>query len=131
MSHWNLAMWAVVAMLLFWGIGAYNRLMRLRNAISAAFVQLDEHLTARAQLCTKLLTLLQPLLSNEKATFDALELAQAEVRTAAQAARQPVGDTNPFIGLERQVSTGIAQALEHYRKLRDSSQETAFRIAYR
>ena len=55
----------------------------------------------------------------------------AALAAAAQAARQPVDDTNPFIGLERQVSTGIAQALEHYRKLRDSSQETAFRIAYR
>lgn len=57
--------------------------------------------------------------------------AVAAMAATAQAARQPVDDTNPFIGLERQVSAGMAQALEHYRKLRDSSQETAFRIAYR
>ena len=34
----------VVALLLFWGIGAYNRLVRLRAAVSKAFAALDEQL---------------------------------------------------------------------------------------
>ena len=50
---------------------------------------------------------------------------------ATQTVRQPVDDTNPFIGLERQVSSGLVQTLEQYRKLRDVFEETAFRVAYR
>ena len=55
----------------------------------------------------------------------------AATAATMQTARQPVDDTNPFVGLERQVSAGLSQSLEQYRKLRDASEETAFRVAYR
>jgi LemA protein len=125
MNHWNWAMWTLAALLLFWGIGAYNRLMRLRNAISAAFVQLDEHLSTRANLCSKLLILLQPLLSNERATFEALELAQAEVRAAALAARprpymaEPVGTLGVASAVHAAALTRLMSMLEHHGELRE------------
>ena len=39
-------LWVAIfgALLLFWGIGAYNRLVRLRAAVSKAFAALDEQL---------------------------------------------------------------------------------------
>lgn len=123
----NWVLWGVAALLLFWGIGAYNRLMRLRNAIAAAFVQLDEHLTARALLCNKLLVLLQPLLSNEKATFDALEQAQAEVQTAALAARprpymaDPVGQLGVASAVHAAALTRLMSMLEHHGELREQA----------
>jgi len=40
MSHAVMA-WAGVAILAFWGVGAYNRLVRLRGDIKAAFAALD------------------------------------------------------------------------------------------
>ena len=36
--------WLFGALLLFWGIGAYNRLVRLRAAVGKAFAALDEQL---------------------------------------------------------------------------------------
>jgi LemA protein len=125
MSNLNLALWTVAALLLFWGIGAYNRLMRLRNAISAAFVQLDEQLSTRANLCSRLLILLQPLLSNEKATFEALELAEAEVRAAVQAARsrpyvaEPVGTLGVASAVHSAALTRLMSMLEHHAELRE------------
>lgn len=38
------------AVLVFWMIGAYNRLVRLRGAIGQAYAQLDTHLTQRHDL---------------------------------------------------------------------------------
>lgn len=42
--------WALAAVLLFWGIGAYNRLMRLRAEAKAAFALLDAELTRHVEL---------------------------------------------------------------------------------
>lgn len=41
---WVWGVWIVAALLLFWGIGAYNRLVRLRAAVARAFAALDEQL---------------------------------------------------------------------------------------
>ena len=46
MTTWQWAGVATAALLFFWGVGAYNRLMSLRNAIGEAFAQLDTHLKA-------------------------------------------------------------------------------------
>ena len=40
----------LLALLLFWGVGAYNRLMRLRSAVIAAFGGLDTFLVRRIAL---------------------------------------------------------------------------------
>ena len=45
--HWNWGLWALAAVLVFWSIGAYNRVMLLRNEIARAFAQLDDALTRR------------------------------------------------------------------------------------
>ncbi|MES2783992.1 MAG: LemA family protein [Pseudomonadota bacterium] len=42
--------WALAAILLFWGIGAYNRLVRLRAEAKAAFALLDAELTRDVEL---------------------------------------------------------------------------------
>jgi len=38
------------AVLLFWGVGAYNRLVRLRGEANAAFAELDGHLQRQVEL---------------------------------------------------------------------------------
>ena len=55
MSAWTWLFWGTAAVLLFWGIGAYNRVMLLRNEIGKAFTQLDDALTRRAALGERLL----------------------------------------------------------------------------
>lgn len=42
--------WIVAALLLFWGVGAYNRLVRLRADVNAAFAALDAQLAQQASL---------------------------------------------------------------------------------
>lgn len=123
MSWWTVA-WVLAAVLLFWGIGAYNRLMRLRNAIGEAFAQLDQHLSARADICAQLLTRMRPLLQNEQATFDALDSAQTEAQTAAQSARarphagDPVGGLAVASAVHAAALTRLMSLLEHQPELR-------------
>lgn len=47
MTDWFMAALAILALLLFWLIGAYNRLVRLRVALGRAFAALDPLLTER------------------------------------------------------------------------------------
>jgi LemA protein len=121
---WTLALGIVAAILLFWGIGAYTRLMRLRNAIGAAFAELDQHLSTRAELCGQLLTQLRPLLASEQATFDALDSAQAEAQSAAAAARakpyagDPVASLAVAGALHAAALTRLMALLEHQPELR-------------
>lgn len=121
---WSLAAGIVAAVLLFWGIGAYNRLMQLRNAIGTAFAQLDQHLTARAELCGQLLTQLRPLLPSEQATFDTLDSAQAEARSAASSARakpysgDPVANLAVAGAVHAAALTRLMSLLEHQPELR-------------
>ncbi|MBC7954370.1 MAG: LemA family protein, partial [Cytophagales bacterium] len=39
MNTTSIVSWIVLAVLVFWGVGAYNRLVRLRNVISNSFAQ--------------------------------------------------------------------------------------------
>lgn len=99
MTAWQWAGITTVAMLVFWGIGAYNRVMALRNAIGEAFAQLDAHLKERAEVCDKLLAVVAPRLPSEQATFDALASAQAESQAATQAVRAKPWAPDPAGGL--------------------------------
>ncbi len=46
----SIVLWSVFAVLLFWIVGAYNRLMRLRTEANAAFAALDAHLARQVDL---------------------------------------------------------------------------------
>ena len=86
----DLASWLTVvlaAVLLFWIIGAYNRLVGLRNAISAAFMQVDEQLRRRQQLLQTLAEALRPVMAAELSTLDTLGAAVQQVQAAADATR--------------------------------------------
>jgi len=71
------------AVLMFWIVGAYNRLTAMRNDIGAAWAKIDESLKARATAATPLLAALQEPMTAEAGALDAV---QAALRDAAQAA---------------------------------------------
>ena len=52
----SLLTWVAAAVLLFWTVGAYNRLVRLRGEANAAFASLDSELARQVQLVNQLLT---------------------------------------------------------------------------
>lgn len=117
--------WGGLALLVFWVIGAYNRVMLLRNAIGAAYAQLDEHMSARAEACTRLVALLRPLLPSEQASLDALESSQAETRSLAQTVRakpfagDPVGSLAVAAAVHAAALTRLLSLLDHHAELRE------------
>ncbi len=114
---------AVGALLFFWGVGAYSRLMSLRNAIGDAYAQLDTHLKERNKACAQLLAAVTPRLPNEQATFAALISAQAESQAAAQAARgkpwapDPMGSLAVASALHTAALTRLLSLLDHHAEL--------------
>jgi LemA protein len=69
------------AVLVFWTVGAYNRLVRLRNAIAGRFGPVDEHLQTRHRLLLQQIDALAAVLLNAAPRLDALRAAceQADV----------------------------------------------------
>lgn len=86
----SVGQWAslgVLALLVFWMVGAYNRLVALRNAIADAFVPVDELVQRRAAAALALDGLARPEMASEQAALDAWLAAQTAAREAAQALR--------------------------------------------
>ncbi|HJV72238.1 LemA family protein [Ideonella sp.] len=77
----------LAAVMLFWIVGAYNRLTRLRGTIGSAWAQIDELLARRSALLEPLAEALREPLADEATTLAALALADQHQRAAAQAVR--------------------------------------------
>lgn len=77
----------LAAVLLFWVVGAYNRLTRLRGAIGSAWAQIDELLARRSALLAPLADALREALADEMTTLAALGRTDEQQRRAAQAVR--------------------------------------------
>ena len=78
----TLALVVIAALLLFWGLGAYNRLMRLRNAVSSAWQQLDAPLSRLAAEGQKLADAASHGLPQEGSAVDALRATSLELLAA-------------------------------------------------
>jgi LemA protein len=91
MSATQWAVLATAAIIVFWMVGAYNRLMALRNGIGAAWQQIDAALKHRAAVLPPLLATLRAPLAAEQGALDALHAAQAQaLQAAASLGARPV-----------------------------------------
>ena len=91
LSAQQLVALALGALLVFWMVGAYNRLVALRNAIGQAWAMVDEALRQRAAAAEPLLAALRGPLAGELGALDTLQAALAEAaRAAASMAARPV-----------------------------------------
>ncbi|QHE74981.1 LemA family protein [Hydrogenophaga sp. PBL-H3] len=70
----------------FWGVGAYNRLVRLKNGIANAFGQIDVQLKRRYDLIPNLVEVARKYLAHESQTLEAVIAARNQARTVEQAA---------------------------------------------
>ncbi len=77
--------WVLAAILVFWGLGAYNRLMRLRNGIALAWQQLEPALRELNEVGAALADRGLAWLPSEGPAFDNLRQAGEELQTAMQA----------------------------------------------
>ena len=87
MSPNNLIYIALAALLVFWAVGAYNRLIRLKNTIANAFGQIDVQLKRRYDLIPNLVDVARKYLQHEQATLEAVINARNQARAASDVAR--------------------------------------------
>ena len=87
MSVSTLVSIALVALLVFWFVGAYNRLVRLKNIIANAFAQIDVQLKRRHDLIPNLVEAARKYLQHESATLEAVIAARNQARRASDAVR--------------------------------------------
>lgn len=85
MSGEQIAALAVAALLVFWMLGAYNRLVAMRNDIGQAWSKVDETLRRRAATVAALVAALREPLAAEQGALDALLTAQGASTQAAEA----------------------------------------------
>ncbi len=79
--------WIVLAVLVFWGVGAYNRLVRLRNVIGNSFAQIDVQLKRRYDLIPNLVEVARKYAAHERETLEAVTAARNQAKAAADVAR--------------------------------------------
>jgi len=75
------------AVLLFWIVGAYNRMVRLRNGIVARFAAIDEGFRQRHALIERQVDLLATALASAGPRLDALRAACRQADAAREHAR--------------------------------------------
>ena len=83
----QIVIWVVIAVLVFWGVGAYNRLVRLRNVIANSFAQIDVQLKRRYDLIPNLVEVARKYAAHERETLEAVTAARNQAKAAADLAR--------------------------------------------
>lgn len=76
----------IVALPVLWGIGAYNRLVSLRNGFKNAFAQIDVQLKRRYDLIPNLIETARAYMKHERETLEAVIAARNSAASARQAA---------------------------------------------
>jgi LemA protein len=99
MSSTQIAAWAIVAVLAFWAVGAYNRLVSLRNDISRAFAPVEAQIRHRHQLLEQWVQTLRPLLDHDMQALDAVLAACGQLQTACDVVRSRPSAARPMAGL--------------------------------
>ncbi len=87
MTTTQLIFFALLAVLVFWAVGAYNRLIRLKNTIANAFGQIDVQLKRRYDLIPNLVEAAKKYLSHERETLEAVIAARNQAKSASDAVR--------------------------------------------
>ena len=83
----SVTLWVLLAIglgVFFWAVGAYNRLVRLKNAIANAFGQIDVQLKRRYDLIPNLVEVAKKYLAHEAQTLEAVIAARNTARNAEQ-----------------------------------------------
>jgi LemA protein len=109
---WLLAL----AVIFFWMLGAYNRVMALRGALVAAWQQLDAVIQARQQAIGSLVDAVEPGMPAERSAIEAMVAAQVRVATAAEVVRRRPTTEDPVAVLAK-AEGDLAAALARLQSL--------------
>ena len=78
---------AIVAAIVFWAIGMYNRLVNERNRVRNAFAQIDVQLTRRHDLIPNLVEAVKGYMKHERETLEAVVAARNSAVSSLDAAK--------------------------------------------
>jgi len=121
--------WAVLAaaaVLVFWMVGAYNRLMALRNRIGSAWADVDTARRHRAEAVEPLLAALQAPLAAEQGALDAFAAQHrqsADAAAAVSGAPVSVATTTAWVRAEAALAAAAARLLALAEQQRDALAE--------
>ena len=79
---------AILAAIVFWAIGIYNRLINERNRVKNAFAQIDVQLTRRYDLIPNLVEAVKGYMKHERETLEAVISARNAASSSLDAAKQ-------------------------------------------
>jgi LemA protein len=119
MSSQLVVIGALAAVLIFWMVGAHNRVTALRNALHAAWPPLDELLVQRDQALAQLAQAMPEQADAESSPAPALLAALSQVRSAAAMVRQRPSDRDAAAGLGA-AEAALAPALDRAHAWLDS-----------
>jgi LemA protein len=78
---------AILAAIVFWGIGIYNRLVNERNRVKNAFAQIDVQLTRRYDLIPNLIEAVKGYMKHERETLEEVITARNSAASSLEAAK--------------------------------------------
>lgn len=99
MNTTQITILVIAAVLLFWAVGAYNRLIRLRNEITNAFAQIDVQLKRRHDLIPNLVEVARKYLEHERETLERVTAARAQVMAATDLVKSNPNQSGPIKSL--------------------------------
>ena len=106
----------VLAVLGFFIVTLYNRLVRLNVAVDEAFAQIEVQLKRRSDLIPNLVETVKGYAAHESATFEKVVAARAKATTASG-----VADVSAADGMLTQALRGLLAVAEAYPDLKASS----------
>ena len=96
---------ALLVLLICWAVGAYNRLVRLKNMIASTFDQVDVQLKRRYDLIPNLVDSAQQYLQHERHTLEVVISARKEALAACDAVRSRPTNARAVKALSRAEQT--------------------------
>ena len=111
MDTFSFLPWLIGAVLLFWSVGAYNRLVRLRNAILRRFAPVDQHLESRSSLLQRQIEIWAQRPDAPRRTLETLRAAGFQADAARLAAKRQPGMADAIHSLRMALQI-VAQSRE-------------------
>ncbi len=109
----SLVIIAVGVLVFLWGVGAFNRLVRLRNEITNAFAMIDVQLKRRHDLIPNLVEVARKYLEHERETLERVTAARAQAMAACDLVRAKPNDAGRLQSLSM-AETSLAGALARF-----------------
>jgi len=117
MTSSQIATALVLAVLVFWAVGAYNRLITLRGRIAQAFAPVDAQLQLRHELLLRWLQSMPVFVEDAPQAADAVRAASVQLQAACDALRARPGAARAAVSLRLADETLAAARLRFMAEL--------------